>query len=331
MTSTIRIATRGSKLALWQANHVASLLKNLGYMSELQIIKTQGDIVQDRFLHEIGGKGLFVKELEKSMGDGETDIAVHSLKDLPARLHPNFCLAAVLKRHSPKDVMIFKPESWSQLQIPPGDLSLEGLRALGPMTVATASLRRQSLLKMASRELSLQPVRGNVDTRINKLMTGSWDALILAHASLERLGLKDLHTRCLGTDWFVPSPAQGALAIECRNDHPLRDVLARLDHADTHKAVRIERKILELLGGDCSMPFACFTSEASPGQTTIRTRVLNYSGEAACSTVTVQKSIAQLDEGEAIRLVMEELQQDNLARILEDLKFAPPDLGPLTN
>ena len=169
----IKIATRGSKLALWQANYVSSMLRDLGIEAELNIIKTQGDRVQDRFLHEIGGKGLFVKELETSMLNGETDLAVHSLKDLPAVTPEPFVLPAILKRHNPVDAIIFKPESFKRLGIIDKTLSKDHFRDMGEVTIATSSLRRQSLFKGVSKNIKLEAVRGNVDTRIRKLMEGA--------------------------------------------------------------------------------------------------------------------------------------------------------------
>lgn len=330
MSKLIRIATRGSKLALWQANYVSSMLQGMGYQTHLNVIKTQGDIVQDRFLHEIGGKGLFVKELETSMRNGESDIAVHSLKDLPARLPDDFRLAAVLKRHSPKDVIIFKPESYQRLKMPAFDLTQNELRLLGPLVIATASLRRQSLLKKCSQEFNLQPVRGNVDTRIHKLLNGPWDALILANASLERLNIQGLHTRCLAPDWFIPSPAQGALAIECLATNPFHDVIHQLDHAETHKAVRIERKVLEILGGDCTMPYACHVTAPTPTTVEIRASVLNQEGDSASTSLTYEQSLNTINEDVIIRDVLQNLQSNGLTRILADLKISPPDLGKLS-
>ena len=276
MTSSIKIATRGSKLALWQANYVASLLRDLGVESELKIIKTQGDRVQDRFLHEIGGKGLFVKELEQAMLDGEVDIAVHSLKDLPAKTPEPFELAAILKRHDPRDAIIFKPESFKRLNIQDEVLSKDHFQNMGTVTIATSSLRRQSLFKGCSNDIRLEAVRGNVDTRIQKLLDGDWDALILAAASLE-LSIDNVDFRFIDPEWYVPCAAQGALAIECKQDHPIKETIAKLSDPVTFACATTERKILEKLGGDCTMPFGAHISSVQ-NHTVVRSLVLDYKG-----------------------------------------------------
>lgn len=329
-SSTIRIATRGSTLALWQARHVAERLGKEGLTCELQVIKTKGDRVQDRFLHEIGGKGLFVRELEEAMIRSEADLGVHSLKDLPAVLPDGFCLPAILKRHSPRDVMIFSPAAWEKVG-PGGDLMPADLQTMAGMTIGTASLRRQSLLKAHLPGCRPVPVRGNVDTRIRRLQEGEMDALILARAALERLGIEDdLHIRNLHTDWFVPSPAQGALALECRADHPLRETFRRLNDDITERCATLERRVLERLGGDCTMPIGCFISGAA-GRWTARAEVLNYTGNSAGATLTDEGSPLPggTDPETLATKIITTLKQNGLDPILRDIAETEPDPGNL--
>lgn len=255
--SHVTIATRGSMLALWQANYVAELLKKGGITSNQLIVKTTADRVQDRFLHEIGGKGLFVKELEEALAEGKADLAVHSLKDMPVKLPPNFKLAAILPRHAATDVMIFRKDIAARLK-PKAVLVAADLWALGSLTIGTGSLRRQNLIERIAPALSCVGIRGNVDTRLRRLEAGEWDAIVLAEASLDRLGLRDQPSSRLGPDWFVPAPGQGALALETRVDDPLADWLKSLACPDTTLAVNIEREILARLGGDCTLPFGCY-------------------------------------------------------------------------
>ena len=330
MTQTIKIATRGSKLALWQANYIKKLLKDLNIEAELKIIKTKGDRVQDRFLHEIGGKGLFVRELERALELGEADLAVHSLKDLPAKTPEPFVLPAIIKRHNPRDAIIFKPESYRRLGIKDKTLSKDHFQKMGPVTIATSSLRRQSLFKGVGPHIKLEAVRGNVDTRIAKLMKShSWDALILAAASLERLHIEDVDYCFIDPEWYVPCAAQGALALECVADHPLRSVFAKLSDEVTYRCASGERKILELLGGDCTMPFgAHITSRMN--FTAVRALVLDYEGQEARSYKTYQKHILDLDEKQLVDDALAALDQMNLKKILKAIDVELPDLGQLS-
>jgi hydroxymethylbilane synthase len=330
-TSKLRIATRGSQLALWQANYVTQLLLKRGIHCELNIIKTTGDRVQDRFLHEIGGKGLFVRELEESLLAGHTDLAVHSLKDLPAKTPAGFALAAILPRHLAEDALIFNPKSLARLKIPEGShLSREQVMALGPLTIATASLRRQALLKALPNPIELVPIRGNVDTRIRKLNEGDWDGLILAGASLERLGLQGLPHRLLDPEWFIPCAAQGALAIETLADSPARQAISALSDPGTYACASLERKVLELLGGDCTMPFAAyFDYDASKGVTRGRALVLDESGREAKTGLSFPGRPESLPVLATALQTLETLKGPTLTSILAHLKITPPDLGKL--
>ncbi|MGE0173050.1 MAG: hydroxymethylbilane synthase [Oligoflexales bacterium] len=255
-SKTVRIATRGSKLALWQANYVAGLLHKMGYETKIITLTTKGDIVQDRFLHEIGGKGLFIKELETALLAKEADIAVHSLKDLPAVVQKPFALSAIMKRHSPNDILIFNDAI--QIKNLPEVLSASDIAQTPVKSLGTSSLRRTCLLKSFAPRIEVSPLRGNVDTRIAKLKEGQWDAIILSHAAIERLEIKDIKYKVLDTTSFVPCAGQGALTIETLADSPIAAEIAKLDHADTRYAVSFEREVLRLLGGDCSMPIGVF-------------------------------------------------------------------------
>ncbi len=326
---TVRIASRGSKLALWQTEFVSQKLRAKGLKPEALIIKTKGDQVQDRFLHEIGGKGVFVRELEQAILEGKADLGVHSLKDLPAILPTPFILPAILKRHSPKDVMIFRKDTFEKANIDrKTELTPEILANIGPISVGTASLRRQSLIKSINSEIKLKPVRGNVDTRIRKLHEGYWDAIILAEAAIDRLSLNEELAIPIATDWFIPSPAQGALALECCQDHPLKHIFETLNCDTTMQTVSIERAILAKLGGDCTMPIGSYLAQESM-RTKARAKVLNYEGQFAEATMTFPELPKNLNVEETSNAIIAALRKNQLNLILKDLEKDPPDLGDL--
>ena len=335
MTSkVIKIATRGSKLALWQANYIARLLKEKNVSSELNIIKTKGDRVQNRFLHEIGGKGLFVRELESSMLNKDTDIGVHSLKDLPAKTPKPFVLAAIMKRHEVADALIVGEELYNKICSKYGKdtrITKEIIAELGNISIATASLRRQSLLKGASKEVNVVPVRGNVDTRIQKRKDNNWDGLILAGASLERLEIDEPHF-LFDTDWYTPSPAQGALALECLDDSFSRGIIETLSDKRTFHCASIERKVLELLGGDCTMPFGAHMYYDEDLSKTVATAlVLNYEGEEVRASLELPEAPEQLDIEKTGKQLVAAFNQENLQKILSDLELKTPELGELNS
>jgi hydroxymethylbilane synthase len=310
-TPPMTLASRGSLLAMWQAHYVANLLQGRGHSVTIRTWKTTGDIVQDRFLHEIGGKGLFIKELEEAMKRGDADFAVHSLKDLPARISDGFCLAAVLKRHQPADVLIFNKTFHAKAGLKPKTMiTPELLRTLGPLTVATSSLRRGALLAGSCPDIRCVPVRGNVDTRLKKLETEPWHAIILAEASLERLGIENAHTHRLDPTWFVPCAGQGALAVETRaNSHALV-AIKPLECRATRQAVNIERSVLARLGGDCTMPFGCHVGEDHLDAGVIHGRavVLSPNGDAATAFHSIRTPV------ENIESAMEEALVDQLRK-----------------
>ena len=242
--STLRIATRKSALALWQAEHVAALLRaaHPGLAVELVPMSTRGDEVLDQPLATIGGKGLFLKELEVAMLEGRADLAVHSLKDVPAELEPGFVLPAMLPRADAADA--FVSNDWADLAALPH-----------AARVGTSSLRRQAQLRALRPDLELLDLRGNVGTRLGKLDAGHYDAIVLACAGLERLGLAPrIRARLAAPDW-LPAPGQAAITIEARNDNPaVLALLAALDDADTRLTVSAERAMNHALGGSCTVP-----------------------------------------------------------------------------
>ena len=242
--SILRIATRKSALALWQAEHVAAALRvaHPGLTVELVPMTTRGDEILDRPLATIGGKGLFLKELEVAMLEGRADLAVHSLKDVPVTLEPGFALPAILPRADAADAFISNHYA---------DLSALPIGA----RVGTSSLRRQALLRALRPDLVLLDLRGNVGTRLGKLDAGDYDAIVLACAGLERLGLASrIRARLAAPNW-LPAPGQGAIAIEARDDQPVvLELLATLDDADTRLTVSAERAMNQALGGSCTVP-----------------------------------------------------------------------------
>ena len=245
MNASTLIATRESRLALWQAEHVRALLgQRFGMSVELLGMTTLGDQILDRALSKVGGKGLFVKELETALEDGRAHLAVHSLKDVPMELPEGFVLAAVLEREDPRDAFVsVRHASVSALP--------QGAR------VGTSSLRRVVQLLAMRPDLQVEPLRGNLDTRLRKLDEGGYDAIILAAAGLMRLGLGERIRGRLEPAQMLPAAAQGALGIEVRADaHALRARLAELTHRPTWLAVHAERAVSRALGGSCSLPLA---------------------------------------------------------------------------
>ncbi len=248
--NTIRIATRGSKLALWQAHHISGLLRAQypGLTVELNIIKTKGDKILDVPLAKIGGKGLFVKEIEEALLAGEADIAVHSMKDVPAELPEGLKLGIIPERERPTD-------SFLSVDYPDVASLPAGAR------VGTSSLRRQTQLMGMRRDLCILSLRGNLDTRVGKLMAGEFDAIIVATAGMNRLGLTAPQMQELAPPAFYPAVAQGALGIEYRVDRPeLDELLAFLDHVDSRVCVEAERSFLFGLDGGCQVPIAGYAT-----------------------------------------------------------------------
>jgi hydroxymethylbilane synthase len=248
MSKNIKIATRKSALALWQANHVADLLRarHEGVRVELLPMVTRGDVILDRPLAEIGGKGLFLKELERALLDGEADIAVHSMKDVPVEEVPGLVVDVTLARANPFDALVSR--DGSPLDALPG-----GAR------VGTSSLRRQCQLRSLRPDLQVVDLRGNVNTRVRKLQEGQYEAIVLACAGLERLGMDDLVTEVLRPPRWLPAATQGTIGVQRRaGDDDVAAVLAVLNDADAALRTRAERAVAAALQGSCQVPLAVF-------------------------------------------------------------------------
>ena len=248
------IATRESRLAMWQAEHVKALLESkLGWQVELLGMTTLGDQILDRSLSKVGGKGLFVKELEVALSEGRADIAVHSLKDVPMDLPDGFALACVLAREDPHDAFVSNKYA-GLAELPQGAV------------VGTSSLRRLVLLKALRPDLKIEPLRGNLDTRLRKLDEGQYDAIVLAAAGLKRLEMPERIRASFATTDMLPAAGQGALGIEVRADRAdLLEALATLADMPTWLAVTAERTVSRAMGGSCSMPLAAFTRGPESG------------------------------------------------------------------
>jgi hydroxymethylbilane synthase len=242
----LRIGSRGSQLALWQANYISSLLRERGHEVELEIIRTTGDKITDVALAKVGTKGMFTKEIEEALAEGGIDLAVHSLKDLPTELSAGFEIAAVTTRENPRDV--FCSRKYQSIDELPQ-------RAL----VGTSSLRRQAQLKAVRPDLDIHPLRGNVDTRLRKLEAGEYDAIILAAAGLNRLGKTELVRQIIPAEVMCPAAGQGALGIEIRaGDSITQQHLVFLDDSAARISTACERALLNKLGGGCQVPIGAF-------------------------------------------------------------------------
>ncbi|WP_242489878.1 hydroxymethylbilane synthase [Noviherbaspirillum cavernae] len=266
--SRLVIASRESRLAMWQAEHVQNRLRKLYPQCNVEILgmTTRGDQILDRTLSKVGGKGLFVKELEVAMSEGRADLAVHSLKDVPMELPEGFALAAVLEREDPRDA--FVSNDYASLDaLPDGAV------------VGTSSLRRQALIAARYPKLVVRPLRGNLDTRLAKLDRGEYAAIILAAAGLKRLGLPQRIRALIEPEQSLPAPGQGAMAIEIlagRDD--LRQLLAPLDHEATAQAVAAERTVSRSFGGSCQIPLAAYAT-VDAGTMRLRAMVATPDGQ----------------------------------------------------
>ncbi|HEX2598690.1 MAG TPA: hydroxymethylbilane synthase, partial [Terriglobales bacterium] len=242
----LRIGSRGSQLALWQTNHISALLRERGHQVEIEIIKTTGDKITDVALAKVGTKGMFTKEIEEALAAGRVDLAVHSLKDLPTEIPPDFEIAAITQRENPRDVLVSKKHA-SIKELPQ--------RA----RVGTSSLRRQAQLKALRPDLEIYPLRGNVDTRLRKLEAGDYEAIILAAAGVNRLGLTALVKQVIPAEIMCPAAGQGALGIEIRKgDEAIRQHLSFLDDSAARQTTTAERALLNKLGGGCQVPIGAF-------------------------------------------------------------------------
>lgn len=253
----IRIGSRGSALARWQADHIAAELRLRGHQVSIEILVTTGDRVQHAPFMQVGTKGMFTKEIEEALAEERIDLAVHSLKDLPTELSDEFMIAAIPKRADPRDAFVsVRHENF--VALPPGSI------------VGTSSLRRQAQLRALRADLDIRELRGNVDTRLRKLHQGQYDAIILAAAGLDRLSLAADVKELFSPAQMCPAAGQGALAIECRtNDNATLAAVSALDDAKAHFAVLVERAALATLGGGCHLPVGVYCEPASNGWTVI--------------------------------------------------------------
>lgn len=249
MRKSIKLGSRGSKLALWQANHIKSIIESVHNIDvEIIKIKTQGDKILDVALAKVGGKGLFVKELEEALIRGDIDFAVHSMKDVPVELPQGVHIAAITKREDARDAFLSK--SYNAIrELPKG------------AKVGTSSLRRQCQLLHARPDLSVEVLRGNVETRIRKMVEGSYDAVILAYAGVKRLGLTEYVKEVFSEEFSIPAIGQGALGIECRvDDEDTNNLLSTLNDEDTNYCVTAERAFLKVLQGGCQVPIGGYAT-----------------------------------------------------------------------
>ena len=309
MKKTIRIGTRGSQLALWQANYIKGRIEQAfpKLTVELEIIKTKGDRITDRPLAMIGGKGLFVKEIEAALLEKRVDLAVHSMKDMPGELPEGLEIGAIPERENPFDVMISR-ENLALADYPQG------------AKIGTASLRRGSQLKHLRPDLEILSIRGNLDTRLKKLKAGEYDAIVLAAAGLHRLGQKDEITQYLTEETMVPAVGQGALCIETRkNDADIAPVMAELDHEPTRVCVSGERAFLKQIEGSCHIPVACFgiiTPGNQEGQILLTAVVASEDGKDVIKE-TLSSPIADVEaKGRELAI---QLLENGGKRILENL------------
>jgi hydroxymethylbilane synthase len=295
MIKTLTIATRESALALWQAEFVRNAIVRLYPALEVRLLpmSTKGDQILDRPLSQVGGKGLFLKELEVAMLQGHAQLAVHSLKDVPMQLEAEFQLTAVLQRHSPLDALVGNYQSIAALPV--------------AAKVGSSSLRRQVQLRAQRPDLQLHDLRGNVQTRLRKLDEGHFDAIILAHAGLARLGLSARIGATISSDIMLPCAGQGALAIECLSaDHATQALLAPLADAPTWTCVRAERAFALRLGGSCQVPIGAF-AELFDNRLRLRGLIGDVRAQSALSGELTGRS----DQPEALG---EALAQQLLAR-----------------
>jgi len=306
--SVLRIATRGSELALAQAGQLAERVRReLGCETELVVVRTTGDRIQDVSLAKMGGKGLFVKEIEEALLAGRADLAVHSAKDLPAEIAPGLRLVAFPERVDARDALVARESG----------ATLEGLRE--GARVGTGSTRRTALLLEVRPDLQVVPLRGNVPTRIAKIESEDLDAVILACAGLDRLGLSDRISERIATDRMLPAGCQGTLALEAREGDSLAGKLAALDNAFASLTVTAERAFVTRLEGDCTVPLAVHAEAAGEGRVRVRGLVARLDGTRV---VRAEESVPAAEAAGAGRRVAEEVLAGGGAEILAALRAA---------
>jgi len=285
----IVIATRESRLAMWQAEHVQAILQSRGFEVQLLGMTTQGDQILDRSLSKVGGKGLFVKELEVALSEGRADIAVHSLKDVPMDMPEGFELACVMEREDPRDAWVSSQYA-SLMDLPQGAV------------VGTSSLRRTVLLRALRPDLKIEPLRGNLDTRLRKLDEGQYAGIILAAAGLKRLKLSDRIRHIFDTQQMLPAAGQGALGIEiCEGRADLLEALQPLVHNTSWLAVAAERAVSRAMGGSCSMPLAAHATLAGD-VLSLRAAWGDPEGSTQLVNAAISGAVSSLQDAEALGL-----------------------------
>jgi len=287
----LKIATRKSELALWQARHVAEKLESLDEVEHVELLPmtTRGDDILDRSLQQIGGKGLFIKELEDALQQGRADIAVHSMKDVPADMPGGFCVAAVLERDNPFDALVTSDNRGLD-SVPQGG------------TIGSSSLRRQAQICALRPDITVKPLRGNVNTRLAKLQLGQFDAIILASAGLERLGMSSKISEEFTAEQMLPAAAQGVLGIEClQSNDELRELLSRLEHDATKTTTIAERAVARALEASCQSPVASFAI-IQGDELMLRALVASIDGK----TILSESATAKLGEANALGIQVAE-------------------------
>jgi hydroxymethylbilane synthase len=291
----LTIATRESRLALWQAEHVQALMQALGHRVHLLGMTTQGDQILDRSLSKVGGKGLFVKELEVALEEGRADIAVHSLKDVPMDLPPGFALACVMEREDPRDAWV-SPHCAGLADLPPDGV-------VGTSSLRRLVLLREALDRLGRQDVRIEPLRGNLDTRLRKLDEGQYHAIVLAAAGLKRLGLSARIRTIFDPEQSLPAAGQGALGIEIRSDRTdLMQALAPLVHMPTWLRVAAERTVSRAMGGSCSMPLAAYARWDADAPPALRLDAAwgDPEGQAPVVRVADQAAVQTLEQAEAL-------------------------------
>ena len=321
LTKTLKLGTRGSQLALWQARAVASALAIAETPVELVVIKTAGDRLQDVPLDEAGGKRLFVKDLEDALLRGEIDLAVHSAKDLPSDIPEGLSIAATLPREDPRDALVL-PAGAAEGAAASFDATVAAFSAGAPRRIGTGSVRRSAQLAPLMPAATFLPVRGNVDSRLRKLDEGQFDGLVLACAGLRRLGLGHRISLALPADRCVPAPGQGTIAIEARGGEAAR-LLASVHDAATGAMLQAERALLQALGGDCQVPLGALARVNGAGME-LDALVCSLDGRRTVRRRARGSAAHAADLG---RRVADELLLAGAGAILEDVRRAVPGTG----
>ena len=297
----LRIGSRGSQLALWQANHIATQLREGGHQVEIEVIHTMGDKILDVALAKVGSKGIFTREIEEALAADRIDLAVHSLKDLPTELSTQFDIAAIPVREDPRDT--FCSARFTSIENLPCNAR-----------VGTSSLRREAQLKALRPDLMVHPLRGNVDTRLRKLEAGDYDAIILASAGLRRLGRTELVRQIIPVETMCPAAGQGALAIEIRaNDNVIRNAISFLDDQVSRAETDCERALLGKLGGGCQVPIGA-NAKWHEGELKLQAVVASPDGKLVLRESAYGKDPTQLGKAVGAKLL-----QRGGARILEQV------------